>query len=88
MSNEKFVRPRVFADGAVAVVRHPKTMAKLPAEGALVDFSSIDVRVFFMRRELEGDVAIFASAEAASANETSAPTGGASTAKPRKGAEQ
>ena len=86
MSNVKFVRPRVFADGTVATIRHPKTMAKLPAEGVAVDFSNIDVRVFFMRREQEGDVSI---TDANAPDESSAPSSGsASTAKPRKGAEQ
>lgn len=71
MSDLRFVRPRVFADGVVAVVRHPKTNAQLPAEGVAVDFDDIDARIFFMRREGEGDVSITPIAQPAAPESTS-----------------
>lgn len=70
MSSMKFVRPSVGADGAVLVVRHPKTKVALPADGVAVDFADIDVRTFFTRREREGDVSFTDAKPAPAANET------------------
>lgn len=72
MSNTKFVRPRALADGVVAKLRHPKTNVPLAEQGEDVDFSDINARVFWMRRETERDVDIFDNAEAAKAADQAA----------------
>lgn len=85
MSSSKFVRPRALADGVIAKLRHPKTNVPLAPEGEVVDFSNIDARIFWMRRENEGDVEIFDSLAAAQAADARASKPAAKTTSSKAG---
>lgn len=50
---------------AGVLIRNPRTMQQLPAEGLEISFNEPDAETFWLRREQDGDVTILENAPVA-----------------------